>query len=134
MMFQERKRNAIVLLLRYLRDNGYVDSAEVLQKESSLAPGSVDAADNISLERIFRELEEHHIQRFGQPPKLFRRAGETLDVETGTAGLGVGRPGQRGVPLGRDASNAKNVAKNVPKNRKRKLVVPVSCTRAQIRI
>ena len=104
MMFQERKRNAIVLLLRYLRDNGYVDSAEVLQKESSLAPGSVDAADNISLERIFRELEEHHIQRFGQPPKLFRRAGETLDVETGTAGLGVGRPGQRGVPLGRDAS------------------------------
>lgn len=113
MMFQERKRNAIVLLLRYLRDNGYVDSAEVLQKESSLAPGSVDAADNISLERIFRELDEHHIQRFGQPPKLFRRAGETLDVETGTAGLGVGRPGQRGVPLGRDASNAKNVAKNV---------------------
>ena len=106
MMFQERKRNAIVLLLRYLRDNGYVDSAEVLQKESSLAPGSVDAADNISLERIFRELEEHHIQRFGQPPKLFRRAGETLDVETGTAGLGVGRPGQRGVPLGRDAAEA----------------------------
>ena len=89
MMFQERKRNAIVLLLRHLRDNGYVDSAEVLQKESSLAPGSVDAADNISLERIFRELEEHHIQRFGQTPKLFRRAGETLDVETGTAGLGV---------------------------------------------
>ena len=113
MMFQERKRNAIVLLLRYLRDNGYVDSAEVLQKESSLAPGSVDAADNISLERIFRELDEHHIQRFGQPPKLFRRAGETLDVETGTAGLGAGRPGQRGVPLGRDASNAKNVDKNV---------------------
>ena len=112
-MFQERKRNAIVLLLRYLHDNGYVDSAEVLQKESSLAPGSVDAADNISLERIFRELDEHHIQRLGQPPKLFRRAGETLDVETGTAGLGVGRPGQRGVPLGRDASNAKNVAKTV---------------------
>ena len=111
MMFQERKRNAIVLLLRYLRDNGYVDSAEVLQKESSLAPGSVDAADNISLERIFRELEEHHIQRFGQPPKLFRRAGETLDVETGTAGLGVGRPGQRGVPLGRDAQTPKTSPK-----------------------
>ena len=121
---QERKRNAIVLLLRYLRDNGYVDSAEVLQKESSLAPGSVDAADNISLERIFRELEEHHIQRFGQPPKLFRRAGETLDVETGTAGLGAGRPGQRGVPLGRDASNAKNVDDKANGARGRGVVAP----------
>ena len=97
---QERKRNAIVLLLRYLRDNGYVDSAEVLQRESSLAPGTVDAADNVHLERIFRELEEHHIQRFGRAPKLFRRTGETLEIDAGgAAGTATGRPGQRGCLL-----------------------------------
>ena len=86
-----------------------MDSAEVLQRESSLAPGTVDAADNVHLERIFRELEEHHIQRFGRAPKLFRRAGETLEIDAGgAAGTATGRPGQRGVPLGRDA-NSKNV-------------------------
>ena len=86
-----------------------MDSAEVLQRESSLAPGTVDAADNVHLERIFRELEEHHIQRFGRAPKLFRRAGETLEIDAGgAAGAATGRPGQRGVPLGRDA-NSKNV-------------------------
>ena len=81
----------------------------MLQRESSLAPGTVDAADNVHLERIFRELEEHHIQRFGRAPKLFRRAGETLEIDAGgAAGTATGRPGQRGVPLGRDA-NSKNV-------------------------
>ena len=89
-----------------------MDSAEVLQRESSLAPGTVDAADNVHLERIFRELEEHHIQRFGRAPKLFRRAGETLEIDAGgAAGTATGRPGQRGVPLGRDA-NSKNVNNN----------------------
>ena len=62
-----------------------MDSAEVLQRESSLAPGTVDAADNVHLERIFRELEEHHIQRFGRAPKLFRRAGEILEIDAGGA-------------------------------------------------
>ena len=89
-----------------------MDSAEVLQRESSLAPGTVDAADNVHLERIFRELEEHHIQRFGRAPKLFRRAGETLEIDAGgAAGTATGRPGQRGGPLGRGA-RSKNVNNN----------------------
>eukprot|EP00740_Mantoniella_antarctica_P016193 CAMPEP_0181382160 /NCGR_PEP_ID=MMETSP1106-20121128/20571_1 /TAXON_ID=81844 /ORGANISM="Mantoniella antarctica, Strain SL-175" /LENGTH=68 /DNA_ID=CAMNT_0023501521 /DNA_START=126 /DNA_END=329 /DNA_ORIENTATION=- len=47
---KERKRNALVLLLRYLHDNGYADSASGLQHESSVSLEQFDAADNVTLE------------------------------------------------------------------------------------
>ena len=78
---KERRRAALVLLLRYLHDNGYAESASALASESATHRGSVDGADNVSLERIFLELEEHHLAKHGTAPKLFRRVGAPLEME-----------------------------------------------------
>ncbi len=39
----------LVLMVRYLCDNGYVESAERLQTEGQISLSSVDAADNVGL-------------------------------------------------------------------------------------
>ena len=98
---KERRRAALVLLLRYLHDNGYAESASALASESGTHLGSVDAADNVSLERIFLELEEHHLAKHGTLPKLFRRTGAPLEMEDS-------RPSStgRGRGLGYDVASA----------------------------
>jgi hypothetical protein len=42
-------KRRLVLMIRHLCDNGYVESAERLQTESKISLSDVDAADNVSL-------------------------------------------------------------------------------------
>lgn len=66
-------RDAVVLLHRHLEDNGYGESADALAREAASALAGTTVADDVSLERIFREHEEHHVATHGAPPKLYAR-------------------------------------------------------------
>lgn len=66
---QERTRNAQVLLLKYLRDNGYVDTAGTLTRESSAPLNDYEAASDVSLERVFEDVENHHVSARGGVPR-----------------------------------------------------------------
>ena len=66
-------RDAVVLLHRHLEDNGYGESADALAREAASALAGTTVADDISLERIFREHEEHYAAKHGAPPKLYTR-------------------------------------------------------------
>ena len=66
-------RDAVVLLHRHLEDNGYGESAAALAREAASALAGTTVADDVSLERIFREHEEHHVATHGAPPKLYAR-------------------------------------------------------------
>ena len=66
-------RDAVVLLHRHLEDNGYGESADALAREAASALAGTTVADDVSLERIFREHEEHHAATHGAPPKLYAR-------------------------------------------------------------
>ena len=66
-------RDAVVLLHRHLEDNGYGESADALAREAASALAGTTVADDVSLERIFREHEEHHVATHGAPPKLSAR-------------------------------------------------------------
>jgi katanin p60 ATPase-containing subunit A1 len=70
---QERTRNAQVLLLKYLRDNGYVDTAGTLTRESSAPLNDYEAASDVSLERVFEDVENHHVSARGEYPALVTR-------------------------------------------------------------
>eukprot|EP00201_Polytomella_parva_P020671 CAMPEP_0175047344 /NCGR_PEP_ID=MMETSP0052_2-20121109/5538_1 /TAXON_ID=51329 ORGANISM="Polytomella parva, Strain SAG 63-3" /NCGR_SAMPLE_ID=MMETSP0052_2 /ASSEMBLY_ACC=CAM_ASM_000194 /LENGTH=529 /DNA_ID=CAMNT_0016311199 /DNA_START=158 /DNA_END=1743 /DNA_ORIENTATION=- len=70
---QERRRNAMVLILRHLADNGYSDSYERLCTETNLTLNKVDVADNVDLIRVIQEFEESHESKFGRRPKIVRR-------------------------------------------------------------
>ena len=66
-------RDAVVLLHRHLEDNGYGESADALAREAASALAGTTVADDISLERIFREHEENYAAKHGAPPKLYTR-------------------------------------------------------------
>jgi hypothetical protein len=46
---QERRRNAVVLVLRFLADMNYASAYQALSKESNLSLEQVDCADNVDL-------------------------------------------------------------------------------------
>lgn len=49
---RERKRNTLVLILRYLADEGYSSSVQAVSQETNLSLQIWDAADNITLDGI----------------------------------------------------------------------------------
>lgn len=46
---QERRRNAVVLVLRFLADLNYTSAYQALSNESNLSLERVDCADNVDL-------------------------------------------------------------------------------------
>ena len=84
-------RDAVVLLHRHLADNGYVDTADVFSREASGHLAGVSVADEISLERIFREHELHHVKKRGVTPRLYKRIGGQHDSRGGPQDSRVGK-------------------------------------------
>lgn len=70
----ERRRALLVLVLRHLTDQGYIDAADRLSAEANVSLANHDAADNISLVQILQDFEEEHEQRYGRRPKLIKSA------------------------------------------------------------
>ncbi|GBG75694.1 hypothetical protein CBR_g20319 [Chara braunii] len=78
---QEQRRNILVLVLRHLFDEGYVEAAERLQAESGLSLSKIDAADNVNLSTAIQEYEEYQEIKYGRRPKLVRKVAQTDLVE-----------------------------------------------------
>ncbi|KAL9645833.1 hypothetical protein ABK040_003565 [Willaertia magna] len=81
-LLQDRKRGLLVLISRYLLDNGYLDSSEKLQAETGISLRKFDAADNIDLNNILIDYEDYYQMKFGKKPKFFRKLtneGDELD-------------------------------------------------------
>eukprot|EP00397_Hematodinium_sp_SG-2012_P031949 GEMP01033973.1.p1 GENE.GEMP01033973.1~~GEMP01033973.1.p1 ORF type:complete len:464 (+),score=97.94 GEMP01033973.1:57-1448(+) len=70
---QERKRGVLVLIQRYLLDNGYVDSAQRVGHDTNISLEKVDSADNMDLLQIVQEYEDYYDMKFGKKPKLTRK-------------------------------------------------------------
>ncbi|KAL4453098.1 hypothetical protein ABPG74_015329 [Tetrahymena malaccensis] len=72
----DRKRNLIVLILRYLTNIGYLESSQKLESESHISLDSWEVADNIDLYQIIMEFEQYYDIRFGKLPKLVRKVND----------------------------------------------------------
>jgi len=91
---QERRRNALVLILRHLADHGYLGSLERLQAESHVSLERLDVADNVDLGCVIQEYEEYHEMKFGRKPRIVRRAdGGGSRAPTPAGSEGGGGPG-----------------------------------------
>lgn len=107
---QERRRNTLVLIMRHLVDNGYVEAYERLSAESNLSLNRADVADNMDLEHIVQEFEEAFEAKYNKRPKLVKRMVE--EVATGGGGVRLSplvkppRPGSTGSSYGGPASPA----------------------------
>ncbi|CEM32841.1 unnamed protein product [Vitrella brassicaformis CCMP3155] len=72
---QERRKSAVVLATRFLLDQGYVESAREIQRETGVDLDKVDAADNMDLMHVMQEYEEWYQLRFDKAPRFTRKSG-----------------------------------------------------------
>ncbi|CAE8615827.1 unnamed protein product [Polarella glacialis] len=75
----EKKRNVIVLCMRFFQDHGYINSVQQIQNETNINLDRIDAADNVDLHSIITEYEDFYEMRFGRKPKLTRKVASGKD-------------------------------------------------------
>lgn len=76
----ERRRNALILIMRHLVDHGYSASYEKLCSEAApLSLSELDVADNINLGCILEDFENFYEIKYGRRAKLIRKNNSSND-------------------------------------------------------
>ncbi|XP_042588100.1 katanin p60 ATPase-containing subunit A-like 2 isoform X1 [Cyprinus carpio] len=73
---ETRRRNLLVLIYHHLMEEGYLDSAKALEKESSFALCRFEVCDNVDLETVLMEYESYYLIKFQKYPKLTKKLTE----------------------------------------------------------
>ncbi|CAF1037274.1 unnamed protein product [Rotaria sp. Silwood1] len=72
---ENRKKSLIILILQWLADEGYIESARQLERETNLDVSKYDVCDNIDLYTIIQEYESYFYVKFNRYPKLTKKHG-----------------------------------------------------------
>ncbi|XP_034251151.1 katanin p60 ATPase-containing subunit A-like 2 [Thrips palmi] len=78
----ERKKHLLCIVMQYLRDEGYLESARLTAKESGLGD-QYEVCDNIDLPTIVKEFEDYYYVRFQKHPKLCKKSENLSDAANG---------------------------------------------------
>ncbi|CAL6012106.1 Katanin_p60 ATPase [Hexamita inflata] len=70
----ERKRNAIVLFLAYLRAEGYHNSVSAIEAETNVTLAKYEPCDNIDIVSVIGEYEDYFKFKFNRQVKLVKKA------------------------------------------------------------
>lgn len=70
---ENRKKNLIILILQWLAEEGYVESARQLEHETNLDVSKYDVCDNVDLDTIIQEYESYFYIKFNRYPKLTKK-------------------------------------------------------------
>ncbi|XP_021342828.1 katanin p60 ATPase-containing subunit A-like 2 isoform X2 [Mizuhopecten yessoensis] len=81
-----RKKNLLILVLNYMHEEGYLDSAQSLAKETNIDLSKYEVCDNIDLETILMEYESYYYVKFAKYPKITKKL-----TQSGHPGDGRGR-------------------------------------------
>ncbi|XP_042192039.1 katanin p60 ATPase-containing subunit A-like 2 [Callorhinchus milii] len=84
---EARRKNLLILILNYLSDEGYMDTANSLDQETNMGLHRFEVCDNIDLETILMEYESYYYVKFQRFPKLTKKA---ADSESGKLQLRSG--------------------------------------------
>ncbi|KAF0298760.1 Katanin p60 ATPase-containing subunit A-like 2 [Amphibalanus amphitrite] len=72
---QQRRRALLVLVLDYLRSEGYAEAADALVTEAPPGIREHRVCDNTDLDVVFQDYEAYYQLRYGRLPKVTRRDG-----------------------------------------------------------
>ncbi|XP_041367306.1 katanin p60 ATPase-containing subunit A-like 2 isoform X2 [Gigantopelta aegis] len=70
---ESRKKNLLILVLHYLSEEGYLESANSLSKETNLDLTRYEVCDNIDLNTILMEYESYYYVKFSRYPKVTKK-------------------------------------------------------------
>lgn len=71
---EARRKNLLILIMHYMLQEGYVDSANALEQETKLHLRRFEVCDNIDLETILMEYESYYYIKFQKYPKITKKA------------------------------------------------------------
>ncbi|VDI47897.1 katanin p60 ATPase-containing subunit A1 [Mytilus galloprovincialis] len=98
-----RKKNLLILVLNYMYEEGYVEAAQALGRETNLDVNKYEVCDNIDLETIIMEYESYYYVKFAKYPKITKKL-------TSSAGDKRGAPQKSSI----SRTNSKNSASLTP--------------------
>ncbi|XP_063432769.1 katanin p60 ATPase-containing subunit A-like 2 isoform X2 [Mytilus trossulus] len=98
-----RKKNLLILVLNYMYEEGYVEAAQALGRETNLDVNKYEVCDNIDLETIIMEYESYYYVKFAKYPKITKKL-------TSSAGDRRGPPQKSTI----SRTNSKNSASLTP--------------------
>ncbi|KAG5272328.1 hypothetical protein AALO_G00164250 [Alosa alosa] len=73
---EARKRNLLVLIYHHLTEEGYVDTANSLDKETRFGLRRFEVCDNVDLDTVLMEYESFYFVKFQKYPKLTKKLPE----------------------------------------------------------
>lgn len=76
---ETRKKNILILVLNYLNEEGYLDSAQALARETNIDVSKFEVCDNIDLETIVMEYESYYYVKFAKYPKICKKLTQSGD-------------------------------------------------------
>uniref|UniRef100_A0A8D0RX78 Katanin catalytic subunit A1 like 2 n=1 Tax=Sus scrofa TaxID=9823 RepID=A0A8D0RX78_PIG len=79
MRTEARRKNLLILILHYLTQEGYIDTANALDQETKMGLRRFEVCDNVDLETILMEYESYYFVKFQKYPKIVRKAADTAE-------------------------------------------------------
>ncbi|XP_070077134.1 katanin p60 ATPase-containing subunit A-like 2 isoform X7 [Equus przewalskii] len=76
MRTEARRKNLLILILHYLTQEGYIDTANALEQETKLGLRRFEVCDNVDLETILMEYESYYFVKFQKYPKIVKKASD----------------------------------------------------------
>ena len=83
----DRKRHLLILVSRYLQDNGYIESSQKIQNEAGVSLSKYDACDNVDLLNIMIDYEDAYRIKFNKSVKLVRKVNKDEDNNNNSSSL-----------------------------------------------
>ncbi|KAK3738148.1 hypothetical protein QZH41_016649 [Actinostola sp. cb2023] len=77
---EQRKRTLLVLILHYLKEEGYLDAAKVLEREGGAGVMKYEVCDNVDLPTILQEYESYYYVKFNKQPKIIKKTLSSADI------------------------------------------------------
>ncbi|KAM5222254.1 katanin p60 ATPase-containing subunit A-like 2 isoform 2-T2 [Ctenodactylus gundi] len=79
MRTEARRKNLLILIMHYLTQEGYIDTANALEQETKLGLRRFEVCDNVDLETILMEYESYYFIKFQKYPKIVKKASDTAE-------------------------------------------------------
>ncbi|XP_008523438.2 katanin p60 ATPase-containing subunit A-like 2 isoform X3 [Equus przewalskii] len=79
MRTEARRKNLLILILHYLTQEGYIDTANALEQETKLGLRRFEVCDNVDLETILMEYESYYFVKFQKYPKIVKKASDPAE-------------------------------------------------------
>ncbi|KAA0183419.1 Katanin p60 ATPase containing subunit [Fasciolopsis buskii] len=79
---EARKKNLLILVMHYLSEEGYVESAQSLSRETNLDFRRYEVCDNVDLETVLLEYESYYFVKFHKYPRITKKLPSKKPVES----------------------------------------------------